>query len=85
MIKSSLPKILPEEMPNQTDVDDCIDRLEKDDKEMTEINLNNMKRVPKERIKALIKSATQSSHLEKLSMANTAITDAEARVSLFYF
>uniref|UniRef100_A0A914WWF9 Phytanoyl-CoA hydroxylase-interacting protein-like C-terminal domain-containing protein n=1 Tax=Plectus sambesii TaxID=2011161 RepID=A0A914WWF9_9BILA len=80
VIKSSLPKIIPEEPPNQTNVDDCIERLQKDDSEMTDINLNNMKRVPKERIKTLIKTAAQSTHLRKFSLANTAITDAEARM-----
>lgn len=40
-----------------------------------------MKRVSKERIRNLIESAKKSKHIEKLSMSNTAIGDAEARVS----
>lgn len=39
-----------------------------------------MKRLSKERIKKLIKAACASKHIEKLSMANTAISDQEARV-----
>lgn len=38
-----------------------------------------MKRVPKERIRKLIRSAAQSKHLTKLSLSNTAIDDQEAR------
>ena len=40
-----------------------------------------MKRVSKERIRALIRAATNSKNLKKLHMANTAISDQEARVS----
>lgn len=48
---------------------------------VTEININNMKRISKERIKALIKASCASKHIKKLSLANTAISDQEARVS----
>jgi tropomodulin len=71
-----------EEPPNETNVDECIQRLDNDDSDLTEINLNNMKHVSKERIRTLIKSAAKSGHLTKLTLANTAITDAEARVSM---
>lgn len=40
-----------------------------------------MKRVSKERIRGLIYAASNSKYIKKLSMANTAISDAEARVS----
>lgn len=38
-----------------------------------------MKRLPKERIRKLIRSATNAKHLTKLSLSNTAIDDQEAR------
>ena len=38
-----------------------------------------MKRVSKERIRKLIRSAAASKHLTKLTMSNTAIDDQEAR------
>lgn len=56
-------------------------RLEANDENMTEVNINNMKRISKERIKTLIKASCASKHIQKLSMANTAISDQEARVS----
>ncbi len=79
-MKATLPKLIPDELPNSTDVDDCIQRLEQDDPELTDVNLNNMKRIPKERIKACIQAVKESTHIQKFSLANTAITDAEARV-----
>lgn len=55
------------------------------DAQLEEVNINNMKRVSKERIRYLIKAATNSKHIKKLCMANTAISDAEARVMFFLF
>lgn len=60
-------------------------RLEEDDETLTEVNINNMKRVSKERIRNLIAAACNSKHIQKISMANTAISDSEARVSLSSF
>lgn len=57
-------------------------KLETNDEMLTEININNMKRISKERIKALIKASCASKHVRKLSLANTAISDQEARVSI---
>ncbi|MCP9260352.1 Tropomodulin [Dirofilaria immitis] len=79
VVRAFEPKILPEEPENETDVDDCIRKLEANDEMVTEININNMKRISKERIKALIKASCASKHIKKLSLANTAISDQEAR------
>lgn len=73
------PKGTPDEGENETDVEDCIKRLEEDDETLTEVNINNMKRVSKERIRNLIAAACNSKHIQKISMANTAISDSEAR------
>ncbi|VDK17324.1 unnamed protein product [Anisakis simplex] len=79
VIKAFEPKVIAEEPENQTDVDDCIKRLEADDEELTEVNINNLKRTSKERIKSLIRAACASKHIKKLTMANTGISDQEAR------
>ncbi|VDM97584.1 unnamed protein product, partial [Onchocerca ochengi] len=50
-------KVLPDEPENDTDVDECIRKLEANDEMVTEININNMKRISKERIRALIKAS----------------------------
>jgi hypothetical protein len=70
-----------EETPNTTDVDDCCTRLTENDSTLTEVNVNNMKHISRERIKALIDCAKKSHSLQKLSLCNTAITDKEAEVS----
>lgn len=79
VVRAFEAKLLPEEPENLTDVDECIKRLEANDEKMTEVNINNMKRISKERIKTLIKASCASKHIQKLSMANTAISDQEAR------
>ncbi|PAV85848.1 hypothetical protein WR25_09118 [Diploscapter pachys] len=73
-------KVFTHEPENRTDVEDCIRRLRSDDEHLTEVNLNNMKRVSKERIHALMKAAQKSTHIEKISLANTAIGDQEAQL-----
>lgn len=79
IIRAYEPKVIPDEPDNETDVDDCIRRLEDNDEDLTEVNINNMKRVSKERIRSLISAACNSNHIKKLSLANTAISDSEAR------
>lgn len=78
-IPSYQPKCIPDEPENQTDVVDCIKRLEEDDESLTDVNINNMKTVSKERIRTLITAACNSKHIERFSLANTAISDSEAR------
>lgn len=50
VIRAYEPKMMPDEPDNETDVDDCIKRLEDDDQDLTEVNINNMKRVSKVRL-----------------------------------
>ncbi|VDM41064.1 unnamed protein product [Toxocara canis] len=79
VVKAFEPKVIAEEPENETDVSDCIKRLEADDENLTEVNINNLRRTSKERIKNLIKAACASKHIKKLAMANTGISDQEAR------
>ncbi|VDK88931.1 unnamed protein product, partial [Onchocerca ochengi] len=79
VVRAFEAKVLPDEPENDTDVDECIRKLEANDEMVTEININNMKRISKERIRALIKASCASKHIKKLSLANTAISDQEAR------
>ncbi|KAK0424036.1 hypothetical protein QR680_008468 [Steinernema hermaphroditum] len=78
IVKAFAPHAIPDEPVNQTNVDDCIKRLEGDDEDLTEVNINNMA-VSRERIRNLIKAAAGSSHIEKLSMAGVEMKDSEAR------
>lgn len=79
VIKAFQPRVVPDEPENETDVEDCIKRLESGDSTLEEINMNNMKRASKERIRSMIRAACKSKNLKKLLLANTAISDQEAR------
>ena len=83
IVKAYQPRIVPDEGENETDVEACMRKLESDDSSLVEVNINNMKRVSKERIRGLIEAARRSKHIETFCMSNTAIGDAEARVSGF--
>ncbi|KAL3106043.1 hypothetical protein niasHT_022224 [Heterodera trifolii] len=79
VIKAFQPRVVPDEPDNETDVEECTRRLESGDVKLEEVNLNNLKRVSKERIRSMLRAASKSKHLKKLCMANTAISDQEAR------
>jgi tropomodulin len=79
IVKAYQPRVVPDEGENETNVEECLTKLVEDDSNLTEVNINNMKRISKERIRNLISAATHSSHITKLSMSNTAISDSEAR------
>lgn len=79
IVRAYEPKIIPDEPDNETDVVECIRRLEENDEEMTEVNVNNMKRISKEEMNKLITAACSSDHITKLCMANTAMSDSEAK------
>uniref|UniRef100_A0A915EFG0 Tropomodulin n=1 Tax=Ditylenchus dipsaci TaxID=166011 RepID=A0A915EFG0_9BILA len=64
VIKAYQPRVVPDEGENETDVEECIRRLEADDEKLEEVNINNMKRVP---------------NTQKAVHGNTAIADSEAR------
>ncbi|CAJ0571325.1 unnamed protein product, partial [Mesorhabditis spiculigera] len=78
-IPSYQPKVYPDEPENETNVDECISRLHDNDSSLKTVNINNMKRVSKEKIRQLIDAASNSKHIESLSLSNTAIADTEAR------
>uniref|UniRef100_A0A0K0DS93 Tropomodulin n=2 Tax=Strongyloides stercoralis TaxID=6248 RepID=A0A0K0DS93_STRER len=79
VIKGFEPRIVQDEPENQTNIEECIKQLENNDPAMKEVNINNMKSISKERLRCLIEKALNSDYLTKLSMANTAMSDSEAR------
>ena len=80
VVPATIPKVMPEEPPNSTDVEECIRRLNADDETLTEVNINNMKHVSRERLISIIDAAKQSTSIQSLAMCNTAMTDKEAAV-----
>ncbi|CDW54403.1 tropomodulin family protein [Trichuris trichiura] len=78
VVKASPLKLLPEEPVNDTDVADCTRRLRANDSSLTEVNVNNMKSLSREELRALIEAAACSDHLQVLKLANTALLDSDA-------
>ncbi|KJH49967.1 Tropomodulin [Dictyocaulus viviparus] len=82
-VKSSLPEqVRPTEPDNDTDVDQCIQKLLDNDPHLKEINLNNMKRTPIPQIRRLLEAMAYNEHCERLSLANMGLYDNDIAVLL---
>ncbi|GAA27593.2 Tropomodulin [Clonorchis sinensis] len=73
--KGDRPKPIPDEPPNTTDVEESITRLGKNDPELTDLNLNNIKNMSAEVVKRLSEALKTNTKLRKLKMASTALTN----------
>lgn len=73
-------KSFPEPPPNATDVEQSIKRLRSNDPSLVELNLNNLKNISIERLCEIAETLRTNTHLEKLHMSNTGLTDNVARV-----
>ncbi|KAH8858424.1 Tropomodulin [Schistosoma japonicum] len=74
--KAERPKITPDEPPNTTDVEDSIKMLEANNKELTKLNLNNIKTISTEVVQRLCAALTKNTKLTELHMAATRLTNA---------
>ncbi|CAJ0582010.1 unnamed protein product, partial [Mesorhabditis spiculigera] len=80
-IKCSLvEQTRPTEPDNETNVDKCIQQLQSNDPDLTQINLNNMKRTPVPQLRRLIEAMAYNEHLEKLSLANMGLYDHDVAI-----
>ncbi|CAH0552727.1 unnamed protein product [Brassicogethes aeneus] len=73
--KSSKQKIFPKEGPNTTDILKVIRNVEDDDKNMLDVNLNNIKTISDENFATLFKELAENTYVTSLSLANTGLTD----------
>ncbi|VDP98052.1 unnamed protein product [Trichobilharzia regenti] len=74
--KAERPKILPDEPPNSTDVEDSIKKLEENNPELTKLNLNNIKTMSAEVVQRLCAAITKNTKLIELHMAATRLTNS---------
>ncbi|CAH8861823.1 unnamed protein product [Trichobilharzia szidati] len=74
--KAERPKILPDEPPNSTDVEDSIKKLEENNSELTKLNLNNIKTMSAEVVQRLCAAITKNTKLIELHMAATRLTNS---------
>ncbi|KAF5397663.1 Tropomodulin [Paragonimus heterotremus] len=74
--KGERPKPIPDEPPNTTDVEDSINKLNANDPDLVNLNLNNIKTMSTEVVKRLCEAVTKNTKLRELHMASTALTSA---------
>ncbi|CAI4224655.1 unnamed protein product [Auanema sp. JU1783] len=80
-VKSSLPEqTRPSEPENDTDVEQCIRRLNDNDPTLKEVNLNNMKRTPVPQIRRLLEALAYNEFCERISLANMGLYDNDVAV-----
>jgi tropomodulin len=83
--KGEALKIVPPEPDNTTNIEDCIKKAKANEKELTRINLNNIRDVKAEVLKELIDALKENKHVEILEMVNVGMTDSIGRVRLFVY
>ncbi|XP_046883980.1 tropomodulin-4 [Hypomesus transpacificus] len=78
VVKPDPFKIFPEEPPNTTDVEGTLRSIQKNDRSLTEVNLNNIKDIPIPTLKEIFEAMKQNSSVETLSIAATRSNDPVA-------
>ncbi|XP_074661359.1 tropomodulin-like isoform X2 [Tubulanus polymorphus] len=72
-------KIVPDEPPNDTDVEASIQKLKGNDSKLTDLNLNNLKNISDERLFNLFDAMKKNKHLRTFSMANIQGSDKHVK------
>ncbi|GFO26641.1 tropomodulin [Plakobranchus ocellatus] len=72
-------KIVPDEAPNMTDVEDSIKKLKSNDKELKSLNINNIKNISIERLIELCEALKENTVCVRFDMASVAATDKVAK------
>ncbi|XP_064396547.1 tropomodulin-2-like [Halichondria panicea] len=67
-----------EDLSEEVDVEDAITRLTRNDRGLTELNLNNHTKLDSDLIEELIVALTDNIHLERLQMANIRFSEDHA-------
>ncbi|XGW03512.1 hypothetical protein V3C99_015024 [Haemonchus contortus] len=70
----------PTDPENDTDIDQCIQRLLDNDPTLKEINMNNMKRTPIPQLRRLLEALAYNEHCERLSLANMGLHDNDLAI-----
>uniref|UniRef100_A0A8C8FF34 Tropomodulin 1 n=1 Tax=Oncorhynchus tshawytscha TaxID=74940 RepID=A0A8C8FF34_ONCTS len=64
-------KPVPDEQPNSTDVEETLLRMQRNDPDLLEVNLNNIKNIPVKTLKAFAESLIENTVVERFSMVGT--------------
>lgn len=81
IVKSTKPKkILPPEPDNMTDPEKTAKQVAENDPNLTNLNWNNIKYIPRETFKKLFNGLKTNTNLIELNLSNTGLTDGPAEV-----
>lgn len=78
VVKGDPFKLFPAEPPNDTNVEETLERILSNDGGLTEVNLNNIKDIPIPTLKDVFEAMKGNSHVEVLSIAATRSNDPVA-------
>ncbi|XP_029459429.1 tropomodulin-1 isoform X2 [Rhinatrema bivittatum] len=78
VIKPTQYKPVPDEEPNSTDVEETLERVKKNDPDLEEVNLNNIRNIPIPILKAYAEAMKNNSYVKKLSIVGTRSSDPVA-------
>lgn len=78
VIQCTQYKPVPDEQPNDTDVDETLQRIRRNDPDLTEVNLNNIKNIPIPTLKAYAEALKKNSVVERFSIVGTRSNDPVA-------
>ncbi|CAH1788944.1 unnamed protein product [Owenia fusiformis] len=72
-------KLVPNEPPNNTDVEESLEQIKSNDSKLEELNLNNIKNISIERLLEFAEALKSNTNLVKFHMANTRANDKVAK------
>ncbi|NXR34175.1 TMOD1 protein, partial [Zosterops hypoxanthus] len=78
VIKPTQYKPVPDEEPNSTDVEETLKRIQKNDPDLEEVNLNNIMNIPIPTLKAFAEALKNNTYVKKFSIVGTRSNDPVA-------
>ncbi|NXL86639.1 TMOD1 protein, partial [Alectura lathami] len=78
VIKPTQYKPVPDEEPNSTDVEETLKRIQSNDPDLEEVNLNNIMNIPIPTLKAFAEALKTNAYVKKFSIVGTRSNDPVA-------
>ncbi|KAM9399457.1 tropomodulin-1-like isoform 2-T4 [Salvelinus alpinus] len=78
VIQCTQYKPVPDEQPNSTDVEETLLRMQRNDPDLLEVNLNNIKNIPVKTLKAYADALIENTVVERFSIVGTRSNDPVA-------
>ncbi|KAG9345460.1 hypothetical protein JZ751_008604 [Albula glossodonta] len=78
VIQCAQYKPIPDELPNSTDVDDTLERIRRNDPDLRDVNLNNIRNIPAHTLRAYAEALRQNTVVQQLSIVGTRSNDLVA-------